>query len=285
MLTLDSVETAQARLSAGQRAEGTGAFQQVEAEFPETPSLIYDGPFSQHLTGKTPKMTAHAAPVEEGQALEYARSATGWGDLELTGTVEGNLPCFTCTSPDGLRTAQITRQGGFLATAVDRTAPGEAALTEREGVQAARRVLEGLGYADMAESYWQRYDNTLTVNFCYAPEGVRMYPDLVKVSVSLSDGSLTGFEAQGYLTNHCERDLSAPAVDRETARQRVSPLLTVIGTHLAVIPSRGEHEVLCWEFLCENGDGEHVITCINAATGAEEKLLLLIEDENGTLTE
>lgn len=282
-LDLDDVETAQARLSADQSTAGEGTFRQVEAEFPETPSLIYDGPFSQHLTGKRPEMTAEAPMVEEAAALEAARRFTLWSDLERAGTLEGSIPCYTFTNLEGTRTAQITRQGGLLCTAVDRTAPEQCTLSEKEGVKAARRVLERLGFQDMAESYWQRYDNTLTVNFCYAPEGVRIYPDLVKVSVSLADGSLTGFEAQGYLTNHRPRRLPEPEVEQARAEMAVSTLLTVKGRHLAVIPSRGEHEVLCWEFLCEDQEGGHVITYINALTGAEEKLLLLLEDENGTL--
>ena len=193
------------------------------------------------------------------------------------------MPCYTCTSEDGTRTAQITRRGGFLAAAMSEAVPSQVRLTEEEGVHAAKALLEKMNYTDMAESYWQRYDNTLTVNFCYAPEGVRCYPDLVKVSVSLADGTLTGFEAQGYLTNHRQRNLPQPEVTEETAQESVSPLLTVVGSHLAIIPSRGEREVLCWEFLCENEEGAHVITYLNAQTGAEEKILLLMEDENGTL--
>ena len=50
-----------------------------------------------------------------------------------------------------------------------------------------------------------------------------------------------------------------------------------------MIPTGGEYEVLCHEFKCEDEDGRHVIVYVNAQNGQEEKLLLLLEDENGTL--
>lgn len=284
VLTLDSVEVAQARLSAGQQGEGDGdAFRQVEAEFPEAPSLIYDGPFSQHLSGKVPEMTKGAAEITEQEALSAAKAATGWQDLSPAGTVGGTLPCWVFSNADGTRTAQITCQGGYLATALSAAPVGEPTLDREGALRAAAEHLARLGCEDMEESYSQSYDNTLTVNFCYAPEGVRMYPDLVKVSVSLTDGSLTGFEAQGYLTNHRRRTLPDPEISVEEAQRQVSPLLTVVGRRLAVIPSRGEYEVLCWEFTGEDRQGSHVLTYLNALTGAEEKILLLLEDENGTL--
>ena len=63
----------------------------------------------------------------------------------------------------------------------------------------------------------------------------------------------------------------------------MSPKLNVLREQLALIPTDGEYEVLCWEFVCEAENGQHYIVCINAATGAEQKILILLEDENGTL--
>ena len=44
------------------------------------------------------------------------------------------------------------------------------------------------------------------------------------------------------------------------------------------------NEVFCHECKCENGDGSLYIVYINAETGTEEKILILLESENGTLT-
>jgi hypothetical protein len=53
---------------------------------------------------------------------------------------------------------------------------------------------------------------------------------------------------------------------------------------LCYIPTTGYHEVLCWEFPCVSTDGRHVLQYINCATGQTENLLLLIENQNGTMT-
>jgi len=83
--------------------------------------------------------------------------------------------------------------------------------------------------------------------------------------------------------NHRQRELSAPLLSVETARQLLSPTLTVLSHQLAVIPTSGQYELLCHEFLCQTREGSHILVYINAQNGHEEKLLLLQEDENGTL--
>lgn len=84
--------------------------------------------------------------------------------------------------------------------------------------------------------------------------------------------------------NHRIRDLPAPAVTADQARSAVGDALKVLAHQLAVIPTGGEHEVLCHEFKCETETGSHMLVYLNAATGQEENILLLLEDESGTLT-
>lgn len=284
--SIDDVAQAEDRLSESQTeetAQSATGFKAVEADFPELPSLVYDGPFSQHLVGRTPAMLEGKGEVTAEEAQSIAARLLGKTDLELSGEVEGETPAYTFTCGDGKCTVQITKQGGMLLSCFTQGTPGSQQLTPEKGVQAAKTLLRNLGYEDMEESYYSLQSNILTVNFCYAPNGVRCYPDLVKVAVSMEDGSLLGFEGQGYLVNHRARELEEPAVSQEEARQAVSSLLEIQTERLAVIPTRGEYEVLCWEFLGETEEGQHVISYINAATGGEEKLLLLLEDEHGTL--
>ena len=53
---------------------------------------------------------------------------------------------------------------------------------------------------------------------------------------------------------------------------------------IAIIPTSGLNEVLCYEFLCSDSDGNQILVYIDVMTGEEENMLVLIEDENGTLT-
>lgn len=285
---IEDVAQAEERLSQRQPAEGEeglSGFQAIESDFPELPSLIYDGPFSQHLTGRTSAMLEHTREISASEAQAIAARLTGISRLDLEGQVEGTMPAYTFSgvSQLGPVTVEVTRQGGFLLSFVTQGTPSSQHLTPEQGIAAAQNFLIRLGYEDMAESYYTLQSNILTVNFCYAPQGVRCYPDLVKVSVSMQDGSILGYEGQGYLVNHRERTLDSSSVTQQEAQGKVSAQLTVRSANQAVIPTRGEYEVLCWEFLCEAEDGSHVITYINAKTGTEEKLLLLLEDEHGTL--
>ena len=61
----------------------------------------------------------------------------------------------------------------------------EVALPEQQAVEAARAFLAARGYGEMHESYFSRYDGILTVNFAAVQDDVVLYPDLVKVQVSL----------------------------------------------------------------------------------------------------
>ena len=83
--------------------------------------------------------------------------------------------------------------------------------------------------------------------------------------------------------SHQSRTFSAPAVSAEEARSQVTQGLEVLRQQLALIPTQGENEVLCHEFKCRNEKGQHYILYVNAQTGEQERILLLLEDENGTL--
>lgn len=139
------------------------------------------------------------------------------------------------------------------------------------------------GFDSMTESYYQEEDCILTINFAWEQEGTICYPDLVKVSVALDDGSITGFEAKGYLMNHQTRTIDAPAVTEEAALSGIPDTVEVLSIRYAVIPTDGQYERACWEVKCETEDGRHIIYYLNGETGAEEKIYLLIEDESGTL--
>ncbi len=111
-----------------------------------------------------------------------------------------------------------------------------------------------------------------------------LYPDLIKVTVALDNGQITGYDARGYLTNHCWREGLEPALTQEEAARSVNELLTVNQSQLCLIPSAGLNEVLCWEFQCVSPENQNVLVYVNASTGAEEQILLLLLGENGQLT-
>ena len=115
-------------------------------------------------------------------------------------------------------------------------------------------------------------------------DDVTAYTDLIKVSVALDNGEVIGFDTRGYLTNHQERTITKPKLSLEEARKSVSSNLKIKKEKLAIIPSTSLQEKLCYEFYCMGENEETILVYVNASTGVEEEILILLIGENGTLT-
>ena len=123
----------------------------------------------------------------------------------------------------------------------------------------------------------------MTVNFAYTQGGVTCYPDLIKISIAADTGQLVGFDASSYTMNHTARAIPAPKIAEPQARKLIASDLTILSQGLAIIPTQGKNERFCYEYKCGSMDGKHYLLYINAATGVQEQILILLEDENGTL--
>ncbi|MEQ2455234.1 germination protein YpeB [Flavonifractor hominis] len=286
----EDLRTAQERLAAatdGNEITAGSAFQTVEADFPEVPSLIYDGPFSEHLSSRTPKMLDGLPQFTQEEARSAAASFLDLRPeiFSLTSDGAGNLPAwgFSALVDGGELYVEVTKQGGQILQVLSSRPIGEDMLSQEEGRQKAAEFLCSKGYQDMKPSYCINQSGILTVHFASVQDGVYCYPDLVKVSVALDNGDVVGFEAEGYLMNHGSRTLPTPTVTVSQAQAGLDGSLTVLAQQLVLIPTDGEYEVLCHEFKCQNSDGGHVLVYVNAITGQQERILLLLEDENGTL--
>mgnify|MGYP000864024051 CR=1 FL=1 len=290
-LKLEDVMTAEKLLSQtseeGKETSAGSSFQTMEADFPEIPSLIYDGPFSEHLTGRAPVALEGLAYVTESQAAAAAGEFLGMAPeaFALISAGEGTMSTWGLSAPaeGGDIYVEVTQTGGKVVSLFTSSPITESIISKEDGVSIASAFLSERGFRNMADTYWIVDENKITVNFCPLLNGILIYPDLIRVTVSLDDGDVVGFEASGYLSNHRLRDLAAPAVSPDAAQQKVSKELKILSTTLALIPTGGEYEVLCQEFKCETPDGRHVIVYVNVLTGEEEKILLLLEDESGTL--
>ncbi len=291
-MDLEDLEEVRARLCAVTEGEsdltGGSVFQSVEADFPQTPALIYDGPFSEHLSNRTPKMLEGLPQASEEEAREAAARFLGLrADIfTLSAQGEGALPTwgFTAAVDGGELYVEVTRQGAQVLQVISSRPVAAARLDREAAVQAAADFLEQRGYPNMRHSYSINQGDALTVHFAAVQDGVYCYPDLVKVTVALDTGGMIGFEGHGYLMNHCTRTLPVAKVSREEAQKRVGEGLKALSHQMVLIPSAGEYELFCHEFKCEAANGSHVLVYVNAESGQEERILLLLEDESGTLT-
>ena len=263
-------------------------FQSIEEQFPELPTLIYDGPFSESMIGKEPVYLADKEQIDQAAAMKAAAEflQTDPGDMSITGDCAGDVPCWICTGNvnGGRYTVYVTKQGGEIWNALCSRDVGKQSYSIRQGLTMAEDQIDRLGIKGLEESYHTVSDGVLLVNFEHSQNGVRCYPDLIKVGVALDNGTLMSYDAQGYISAHTERELPEATVSREDAQKGISQALSVQDYSLALIPSEGGEERLCHEFLCQSERGEKYLLYVNALTGAEEKILILLEDDTGTLT-
>ncbi|MCG8402891.1 MAG: germination protein YpeB [Firmicutes bacterium] len=284
------------RLAKEGRTPAGAGFQDMDNQMQKYPSLIYDGPFSDHLEqGNARGVTGDdITPAQaKAAALRYLDIEKGEDvTARVTGTVETDIKAYRVEMilrREGEKQgepaiADITRRGGHLVWMLyQRDIPG-AGVSINEAGKLAAGYLEERGYGPMKLSYHQRNDNTVTFNFAYMQDDVIIYPDLVKVTVARDNGRVVAVDTRTYLMSHHRRDLSEPQVTERQARELVSGRLQIQDRgRLALIPLDPDKELLTWEFKGTLGEDSYLVY-INAMNGREENVLRLIENQDGVLT-
>ena len=172
-----------------------------EEEFPELPSLIYDGPFSQHLKTSSPKFLEGREEIDQLQGRKAAASFLGVRTERVfpTADQEGLLPtyCYAAEINGEQVNLWVSKTGGVVYGMLNTRQVQSSQLTAKEALDTATKMLERWGYSDMKESYYLISNNVLTANFAYVQDGIICYPDLIKVGIAMDTGALQSFEATG----------------------------------------------------------------------------------------
>ncbi len=281
-------DSAQAKLNEAEAASGNilEDLKNVEKSFDQYPALIYDGPFSEHIENQQSEMINNAPEVTRDEAKQRAEEFLGTKNLEFQSESENTAIdsyVFTKTDNRSQTSISITKRGGYVLYFLTNRNTGEEKYDPSAATEIAMRFLEKHGYTNMTSSYYDKSGAVATLNFAAMQDNTVCYSDLVKVRVALDTGEVVGMEAKGYLMNHRERDLSNIMLSADEAKERVSTSFDVSASGLALIPKDSLREVLCYEFK-GSFSGKNFIVYINAENGREERILLLLEGENGILT-
>jgi len=268
-------------------------FQALDKRMQQYPALIYDGPFSEHLERTEPRDLsglADISPVDaQNRALSFIDRKPGVDyQAAVTGTSEGRIPAYRVEvtpggDSSGTTVLDISKKGGKLIWMLNSRPAANQTVDIDSARQKALKYLRDHGFGDMHSTYFTRHGNSATFNFAAAQDGVVIYPDLIKVTVALDNGEVTGAETSGYLMSHRRRDLPAAKITQERARGALNPRLQVSGGKLVLIPIGADDERLAYEFQGKLGEDTYLVY-INAINGREENVLKLIETPGGTLT-
>lgn len=262
--------------------------QRIETMPQEYPSLIYDGPFSEHLSSEEPKCLQGKSTISrlsaEGvvkQFLGEERAAKTHYESDGNGLIE---TYFFSGNTDGRNISiEITKQGGMVLWMLDDREVKEERLSVEQAMSRGETFLSQRGYTSMKSSYYDVVNHVATIHYAYEENGTVMYPDLIKVKVALDNGEIVGFESQGYIMCHRTREIPSSVITEEEAIKKAGSHILIDTVSTAYIPLDSKREVYCYELKGNMGKNNFLIY-INAQTGQEEKILMLEESERGILT-
>lgn len=270
------------------------SFASLEESFHEYAGLIYDGAFSEHLTS-TEKKGLTGEDIDEERAKQIVTNFYGQdkiGEITSNGYTENadiSSFDFSIKMNDG-NTANISvsKRGGHIIFANYNKEVSTEIISQERADEIGKDFLNRHGYENMKETYYLKQNGIVTINYAYmqtTPNGeqVVMYPDLIKLKIALDDGSVLGIETTGYLNSHYTREISQNIISKETAKQVLNKELQIESENLTMIPTKWQTEVLCWEFKGKVDDNEFLVY-INAETGKEEDILVIVNTPDGTLT-
>lgn len=256
----------------------------AEKSFSDYPTLIYDGPFADNIMTKESSLLSFQDEITQKEAKKRAAAYSGTAESKLLAAEDekGTIEAYVFYHDN--MTVAVTKKGGYLLYLLTDTFAGETQIKEEEAVGIADNFLLKIGFSHMEESYFFTSDGICTVNFAYNDENATCYGDLIKVSISLDKGTVVAADCTGYLMNHRQRTIPADIISTEKAMEAVSDVLTIKDVKKAFIPMQDGNEVFTYEFFCTDNNGNDVLVYINAVTGLEADIKLLLYSDGGTLT-
>ena len=264
-------------------ATGDETLHPLTSEAGQYPVLLYDGPFSDSATTGNYALLSGKGEITQSEAEARLRAFIPVDSLSYTGSSHPEVDCYEFRIQSGEYTisAGVTRQGGEILYLLPETGEDEINYTDAELTDIARAFLISRGYGSMEMSYYSSFGGILTINFAATQDGVVLYPDLIKIQLSMKDGRVIGLDAKNYLKNHIRRTIPAPSITAEEAMLRISPRLTAQSARLCVIP-QNRAEYLCYEITASDSGSEFLVY-VDAQTGVERDLMQIISRNNGTL--
>ena len=246
----------------------------IAKAFPNVPALIYDGKYSDH-SSDTPKALENEPECTQEEALAAAAEWLGCvkSELQPIGALETEIPCY-CFETDRVRIA-ITKHGAKTLWMMDEADSEEAEYTQEDAEKAAAAYLEKHGITDMELTKTVLSGGEANSSFAAVlDDNVLCYPDEIKVTVSLSSGEITAYNAHSYLMHHTQRELNELFGGREKTDAAVPAFLTVQSVRPVILNAIGTEERACYQYTCADEAGDPYQICVNAKTGEQEQILL-----------
>ncbi len=260
----------------------TASFNDLEGELTDYPTLVYDGPYSDHILNSEPQMIKNEreVTVEEAKNIASEFSETAFSELQFAEEQNGRIPVYRFEGNN--LDITVSKSGGYVVYMRKENQPKNYKLNYQQALAKAKRFLDKNDMLNLKETYYFTDEGVCVINFAFLDGETICYTDLIKVGVCTETGDIVFFESSGYLSNHKERAFESPVYTPDVAKSVISERLTIKKIALTLIPT-DSGEVRCYEFVCED-NGQEILVYINVMTLDEEQILILLKSDGGILT-
>lgn len=287
---VDWVEASSKEKVLAQAVDNVNVFSTIDENLNNYEGLIYDGAYSDHIN-KVDKTGLTGNEISDKNAeikvKEFFREEDV-KNVKLNAYLENaDIPGYDFVvefnDKEGKANIFISKKGGHVVLVSNDREVKEEKISETEACEIGKKFLESKGFVSMKETYFIKEGNTIIINYAYNDNGIIVYPDLIKVKLALDNGEILGLESSGYLNSHKIRPHFEPKITLEKAKENINENLNILSESMAIIPTEWKTEIFCYEFKGKVDDKEFLVY-INADTGKEEDILVVLDTPNGNLT-
>ena len=251
----------------------------------EYPTMIYDGPFSDSVVNSAIK-GLNGDNITKSEAKEnvekYFKSAT---NVEYESQTKGRFETYNfrvTSSNDEMLFVQVTKVGGHILTISGAGVDGESSIDMAAAKDIALEFAGENGIENAVVVWSDSIENDVYLNIAPKEQGIILYPDLVKVKVNMVSGTVVGYDATSYFTNHVDRTLSKGELTLSEADNKLPSRITKVQSRYVLSPLDYNREVVCVEVEATEGQNTYYFY-YNAQTGDLENVLKVIKTDNGNL--
>lgn len=249
------------------------------------PTMIYDGPFSDSVVNSEVKGLSGKDVTQEDAEAKIEKHFKNVTDINYENTTKGKFETynFRVVNADGEQLyVQVTKIGGHILTVSGAGKVGDKSISEDDAKQIALEFAKNNG-VENGEVVWSDslYDD-IYLNIAPVQNGIILYPDLVKVKIDMTSGTVVGYDATTYFTNHTSRALDKGSLTKKEAEAKVSNQFTIVQSRLVLSPLDYNREVVCYEVEATKDENTYYFY-FNVADGGEENILKVIKTDNGNL--
>lgn len=251
----------------------------------EYPTMIYDGPFSDSVVNSEIKGLSGENISKEDAQDKVLKNFKDGASIEYVGNTEGRFNTYNfrvTNSTEEKLYVQMTQQGGNILTVSGAGLNGLHSIDFKQASKIALEFASINGIENGVIVWSDTLDNDVYLNIAPTSKNIVLYPDLVKVKVNLVSGTIVGYDATSYFTNHTSRNLSKGSFTETEAKAKVPDKFEIVSSRYALVPLDYNREVVCIEVQATDSENTFYFY-YNVQDGILENVLKVINTDEGSL--